>query len=301
MSRSSTSSLRAALLLALAALTLLLALPTAASAQIGEWRHGWEVVQLVRLAPPTGTPIFYLGDSTARESTVRDALWTLQLRRLAAAAGRTTATRVFTLASHGQTFRMDRQFIAAMPPRGAHTPRGIALIGVGLSRFIGPPIGRPSAAVTRPAPGKPPVLHPWIQHLYTDRPPLPLSRKHELVPRWMRRRWAGFHRDLGANFAAIDRLLALCRAKGLRPVFVDLPLDVRVVGHGLDKARADYHAGCRRLARRYHAPYLSLQPPPLPTGVYWDLMHLLPPGSHRWQLRFSHRLVDLLPRVQPAT
>lgn len=302
MSRSSTSSLRAALLLTLAALTLLLVLPAAAAAQIGEWRHAWEVVQLTRLAPPRGTPVFYLGDSTARESTVRDALWTLQLRRRAAAAGRTTATVVFTLASHGQTFGMDRQLVASMPPRPDHTPRGIALIGVGLSRFIGPPVRRQPSAVTPPAPGRGPVLHPWIQHLYTDRPPLPLTRKHELVPRWTRRRWAGFHANLSANFGALDRLLALCRARGLRPVLVDSPLDVRVVGHGLDKARAAYRAGCRRLARRYHAQYLSLQPPaPLPNADFWDLMHLLPPGERIWQSRFSRRLAKLLPKEQPAT
>ena len=301
-SRSSTSKPRAALLLALAALTLLLVLPAAASAQIGEWRHAWEVVQLVRLAPPQGTPIFYLGDSTARESTVRDALWTLQVRRRATAAGRTTATVVFTLASHGQTFGMDRQLVASMPPRADHTPRGIALICVGLSRFIGPPIRRQPSAVTPPAPGRGPVLHPWIQHLYTDRAPLPLTRKYELVPRWMRRRWTGFRSSLSANFAALDGLLALCRARGLRPVFVDAPLDVRVVGHGLDKARAAYHAGCRRLARRYHAPFFSLQPPaPLPTADFWDLMHLLPPGERIWQSRFSHRLVKLLPKDQPAS
>jgi hypothetical protein len=300
-SGSSTSSLRAALLLALAALTLLLMLPTAASAQIGEWRHAWEVVQLVHLAPPGGTPIFFLGDSTAREATVSDAAWTRQLQRRAAAAGRTTATVVFTLATHGQTFGMDRQLIAAMPRRADHAPRGIALIGVGLSRFIGPPIRRPPSVVTPPPPGTVLVLHPWSQHRYTDRVPLPLARKQELVPRWMRRRWAGFHSNLSANFAALDRLLALCRAKGLRPVLVDTPLDVRVVGHGLDKARAVYRAGCRRLARRYHAPYLSLQPPsPLPTADYWDLMHLLPPGERVWQSRFSRRLAKLLPKAQPA-
>ena len=67
-----SSVARAALVLALAALALL-ALPAAAAARTGEWRHVWEVVQLVQKRPPWGTPIFYLGDSAARESTVRDA------------------------------------------------------------------------------------------------------------------------------------------------------------------------------------------------------------------------------------
>lgn len=301
MSGSSTSSLRAALLLALAALSLPLALPAAASARVGDWTHAWEVVQLVRLTPPKGTPIFYLGDSTARESTVRDALWTLQLRRRAKAAGRTTATVVFTLASHNQTLGMDDQLIAAMPPRQPHTPRGIAVIGVGLSRFIGPPAGSRPSAVTAPAPGKAPALQRWTQHRYTDRAPLPLTRKYELVPRWMRHRWAGFHSNLSKNLRAVRRLITLCRARGLRPVLLDLPLDERVVGHGLDRPRSAYRAGCRRLARRYRVPYLSLAgPAPIPTSSFWDLMHLLPPGSGVWQSRLSGRLARMLPRKQPS-
>ena len=301
MHASSTTAARAALLVTLAALLLLLALPAAASARIGEWRHAWEVVQLAQLRPPLGTPVFYLGDSTARESTVRDALWTQQLRRRAAAAGKTTATVVFTLASHGQTFRMDRQLLSAMPARTAGTPPGIAVIGVGLSRFIGPPVRRRPAAVKPPAAGRAPVLHPWVQHLYTDREPLPLTRKHELVPRWMDRRWDGFRRYRRDNLRAVDRLLALSRARGLRPVLLEMPLDVRVVGGGLDRPRGAYQAALRRLAKRHHAEYLSLNARgALPTGVFWDLMHLLPPGSQAWQSRLSDELVRLLPRTQPA-
>jgi hypothetical protein len=298
---SPTAATRAALLVTLAALTLLLMLPAGASARIGEWRHAWEVVQLVQNTPPRGTPIFYLGDSTTRESTVRDAPWTLQLRRRAAAAGKTTATAVFTLASHGQTFRMDRQLLSAMPARAAGAPPGIAVIGVGLSRFIGPPVRRRPAAVKPPAPGKAPVLHRWVQHLYTDREPLPVTRKHELVPRWMDRRWEGFRRYRRDNLRAMDRLLALSRAKGLRPVLLEMPLDVRVVGGGLDRPRGAYRVALRRLARRHDADYLSLRARgPLPTGFYWDLMHLLPRGSQAWQSRLSDELVKLLPRTYPA-
>ena len=294
-----SSVARAALVLALAALTLLL--PASASARIGEWRHAWEVVRLVQKRPPLGTPVFYLGDSTTRESTVRDAIWTLQLRRRAAAAGKTTATVVFTLASHGQTFRMDRQLLSAMPARVAGAPPGIAVIGVGLSRFIGPPVRRPPAAVKPTAPGRTPVLHRWVQHLYTDREPLPLTRKEELVPRWMDRRWGGFRRYRRANLRAVDRLLALSQAKGLRPVLLEMPLDVRVVGGGLDRPLGAYRVALRRLARRRDADYLSLRTRgPLPTGFYWDLMHLLPRGSQAWQSRLSDELVTLLPRTHPA-
>ncbi len=246
--------------------------------------------------PPQGTPVFYFGDSTARESTVRDARWTRQLRRRAAAADKTTAVVAYTMASHGQTFRMDRQLASAMPAREAGASPGIALIGVGLSRFIGPPVRQRPAAVEPPAAGQAPVVHAWTQHLYAGRPPLPLARKRELVPRWMDRRWAGFTRWRRVNLRAVGELLALCRNRGLRPVLVELPLDVRLVGHRLDRPRRSYRAGLRRLAARHDVPYVSLQDPtPLPTSFYWDLMHLLPPGTRVWQSRLSDVVVELLP------
>ena len=99
----------------------------------------------------------------------------------------------------------------------------------------------------------------------------------------------------------MSRLITLCRGKGLRPVLLNLPLDLRVVGHGLDRPRIAYSAGCRRLARRYHVPYLSLAgPAPIPTSSFWDLMHLLPPGSARWQSLLTDDLVRLLPKEQPT-
>ena len=292
--------LSAALLLVLAALALLLALPAAAPAVVGDWKHAWQVVQLVNLQRPAGPVIYYLGDSTARESTADDAGWTAQLRRRAANAGKMPHAAVYTLAAHGQTFGMDAELVRALPPVRAGGPRGIVVIGVGLSRFIGPPAGVRRAAVAPPPAGKAPELDSWYRHLYTTRWPLPLTRKEELVPRWMDRRWAGFRQNRRANLHAIARVVSACRAKGLRPVLLDLPLDLRVVGHGLDRARRSYRSGCRRLARRHDVTYLSLSGPPLPSSDYWDLMHLLPPGSATWQSRVTRALVGLLPKAGPS-
>jgi hypothetical protein len=191
---------------------------------------------------------------------------------------------------------MDGELIRAIPMTVAGAPQGIVLIGVGLSRFIGPPVEVRRAAVKPPPPGTPAKLDRWLRHLYTDRAPLPLARKEELVPRWMERRWAGFKRSRRANLIAIDRLVSLCRAKGLRPVLLELPLDLRVAGRGLDTARRAYRSGCRRLARRQDVEFLSLAGTRLPSGDYWDLMHLLPPGAAVWQSRLTSALVRLLPR-----
>jgi hypothetical protein len=267
---------------------------------VDDWTHAWEVVQLVQAQPATSVTVYLLGDSVARESVVDDAAWTAQLQERAAAAGRASPT-AFTIAGHNQTFGMDRQLIRALPGTPEGVPRGIVIISVGLSRFIGPPLTQPPAVVEPPPAGGLPVLSVWERHRYSDREPLSRARKRALVRRWMERRWDGFVGNRFANLVAILRLVDTCRKRGLRPVLLDQPLDLVVVRGGLDAPRDSYRSACRRIARRHHFTYLAYADPPrLPTACFWDLMHLLPPGSERWQSRLSDQLVELLPEAPPA-
>ena len=288
---------RATLVVGLAALALLVLLPTASAvAGVDDWQHTWEVVQLVKAlqmrdTPPNGTMIYYLGDSIARESTVSDSVWTDMLGRKAARVGKVPAFG-YTVAGHNQTFGMDEKIVQGLPATRPGQPYGILLIGVGISRFIGPPTPQ------QPFPVDPPLqLSPWVQHLYDGRAPLSSARKHELVQRWMDRRWAGFKRNKAANLAAIGRLIVAAKAKGLKPVILDLPLNVAVVGSGLDKPRTAIRAGCTDLASKYHIPYVHFTKViGLPSSDFWDLHHLLKPGHKLWQARLSDELVKLLPR-----
>ena len=281
-----------------------LAVPSAAAAPaaVDDWTHDWEVVQLMQSQPATSVVVYYVGDSTARESVVDDPLWTTQLQERAAAAGKTSSAVAYSLTAHSQTFGMDGQLIRALPATPEGVPRGIVIIGLELTRFIGPPLTQPAAAVVPPSPGEPPVLSPWARHKYADRSPLSLAHKRALVPRWMERHWEDFVDNRSANLAAIARLVDACRKKGLRPVLLDLPLDLAVARHGLDAPRDSYRAACRRLARRRDVPYLSYQRPlRVPSACFWDLMHLLPPGGERWQSLLTDEVVRLLPKDQPAT
>ncbi len=274
----------------------------AASAAVDDWTHDWEVVQLMRSQPPASVVVYYVGDSTARESVVDDQLWTAQLQARATAAGRASSAVAYSLTAHSQTFGMDGQLVRALPATPEGVPRGIVVIGVELTRFIGPPLKQPAAAVAPPSPGEPPVLSPWARHRYADRAPLSLARKRALAPRWMERHWKGFVDNRSANLSAIGRLVDACRKKGLRPVLLDLPMDLAVVRHRLDTPRDSYRAACRRLARRLHFPYLAYgRPLRVPNACFWDLMHLLPPGGERWQSLLTDELVRLLPKEQPAT
>ena len=101
---------------------------------------------LAAFRPPPQAMVYALGDSITRESISSDSAWTRQLRNRAGAAGKAVPA-AFTLAGHSQTFGMDGQLVAAIPPRWAGQPRGIVLIGFGLSGFIEPPDKQTPAAL----------------------------------------------------------------------------------------------------------------------------------------------------------
>jgi hypothetical protein len=300
------AGVRVALVAALAALSLLVLVTPALAAGVDDWQHTWEVVRLAkalqgRAIPPRGAFVYYLGDSIARESTVSDKAWTAQLARRAQKAGKVTAFG-YTVAGHNQTFGMDERILQGLPPTQSGQPRGILLIGVGISRFIGPPTPMDPWPLDPPPAGQLPELSPWGQHHYDGRPPLSSTRKRELVQRWMDRRWAGFQSNKAANLAAIGRIIETAKAKGLRPVILDLPLNVAVVGAGLDRPRAAISSGCTDLARRHGIKYLHFtKAVGLPSADFWDLHHLLEPGYRRWQSRLSDELVKVLPTPSAAS
>ena len=277
----------------------------AASAGVDDWVHTWEVVRLVDYRqsqpwPPDGIMVYYLGDSIARESTVSDASWSGQLERRAGSAGKANAFG-FTVAGHNQTFGMDERIVAGLPVTPDRQPRGIVLIGVGISRFIGPPTPWTAPASTRSRRTSSRRSARGSSTVYDGRAPLSPARKRELVARWMERRWDGFQANRGDNFAAISRLIAACKAKRLRPILFDLPLNLAVVGHGLDKPLSVIHGRCADIARRNGIKYLHFNRSlGLRSAAFWDLHHLLSPGYARWQSRLSDEVVKLLPDAQPV-
>ncbi len=274
----------------------------ARAGSVDDWQHEWEVLRLVKylqgqVSPPAGPMVYDLGDSITRESITSDARWTSQLDRRATGALKALPFRAWTLAGHNQTFGMDEQLVGAIPATPDGQPKGIVLIGVGISRFIGPPL--PKAPVSLAPAVTDPGLSPWQRHVYDGRPPLSLTRKKELVPHWMERRWTPFQNNLDANFAAITRIIEVCEDKGLRPVLLDQPLDMKIVGTGLDKPRLKIRNRCdglvRRFGKTYGVRYLRFtKSVAIPTQDYWDMHHLFDPGARIWQTRLSDELVRIL-------
>ena len=269
--RRSRAGLRV-LALTLGAVVLLALAPATAAAGVDDWVHIWEVVRLVdhqqsQPTPPGGVFVYYLGDSIARESIISDASWTRSLARRTAAAGKVTVSSARGLAGHNQTFGMDRTIVEGLPATPERQPRGIVLIGVGISRFIGPPVPLKLPKLDPVESGVEPPLSPWVQHHYDDRRPLSLARKRELVPRWMDRRWAGFRASKKKNVAAIQDVITLCKSKGLRPVLIDLPLDLRVVGSGLAEAEDRHPHRDGRARQAEQDPLRALQQVPEPAEL----------------------------------
>jgi hypothetical protein len=252
---------------------------------VGDWKHAWQVVGLLQARPPRGRMVYYLGDSTARESIVSEASWTAQLKRLGA-----HGVRAYTLAGHGETFAMDARLVRALP-----RSRGLALIGVSLSRFIGPPVRGSAAHPARFPPGTAPRLSPWRQHVNDALPAMTQAEKRERVAHWRRTRTPAFFRYRAANLAVLGKLVQACRGRGLTPVLIDLPLNEAVVRHGLDAPRSSYRSGCRALTSRLGIRYVSfLHALGLPSSDFFDICHLVRSGYTKWQLRLSRAVAKLL-------
>ncbi len=253
--------------------------------KVGEWRHAWQVVGLLRAQPPKRPVALLFGDSTAREALVSDESWTRQLRSLGA-----PVTAAYTLASHGQSFRIDRRFVEQLPPL-----RGAALIGVGLSRFILPlgkgPVGRPATF----AAGEPRELGPWPRHYFDARGSKTAAAKLERVSQWRKTRSAAFRWLLPANLRELARLVEACRSRGLEPVLVQLPLNDTVVAGSLDPEREALSRGCAEVAARLGVRFID-QPVArdLTDADFYDTVHLLHSGAVKWQRALAARTAKLL-------
>ena len=123
------------------------------------------------------------------------------------------------------------------------------------------------------------------------------AEKQGRVEHWRHARTPAFLRYRTANLRALGRLIAVCRSRGLQPVLVELPLDVAVVRHQLDRQRASLRAGCRAVAVRYGVRFLPFQlTPHLPSSGFFDICHMVRAGYTKWQAGLSRWVMRLLPR-----
>jgi hypothetical protein len=104
---------------------------------------------------------------------------------------------------------------------------------------------------------------------------------------------------LASNFSTsagvLEKLIRVCRARGYRPVLLELPRDIAIIGGRLSAPTAKYRERCRALAGKYGIPYVNLEPEAtLPDSSFYDLWHLVEPGREVWQDLLSERTAALL-------
>ena len=255
--------------------------------------HILHVITRLNAKPPNVTVVYLLGGSSARECTISDSNWGVQVRRLGG-----PRVRTYNFGSNGQTYAQDSTIVGKLP-----AVPSIVLIGVSLGRYMQASTG----AATWDGDQSIASLGPWLharrsarsycQHHYSVRNRLTDAQKKAYVRWWLTERYSIFKENVDGNVAALDQLIVTCQTLGLHPVLLELPLNVQIVGHAFDKPLKVYRQSCRALAKKYGIPRINfLRKVHLVSSDFADLFHLVEPGRVKWQLRLSKTVVSLLER-----
>ena len=261
-------------------------------APVGDVMHIKETqAYLGGLTSPISPPlVYYIGDSTARESIVGED----ELRVKVLALGG-PEIQPYVLASRNQTFPLDRVIADGLPDEPA-----LVLISVALSRFTNPPASNPTL-------GEPldPIasMSPWHQHLYSTADMLTVAEKRAKVQHWLAKRYPVFKKNEATEVARLKALVAACQQRGWRVALVELPVNKAIIGHKFDAPIARYRADCVKLADDAGIRFLRF------TGVvsggnrnFYDIIHLVgnssTGGRGKWQARLAAEVVKLLAQPQ---
>ena len=216
------------------------------------------------LTPPISPPlVYYVGDSTSRESIVSEDKWRDEILALGG-----PEVQPYVLASRNQTYPLDRVIAGGLPDEPA-----LVLISVALSRFTNPPASDPDLGEPL---GPTPTLSPWRQHLYSTADMLTVAQKRAKVQHWLAKRYPVFKKNEAREVARLKALVAACQQRGWRVALVELPVNKAIIGHKFDAPIARYRADCVKLAGDAGIRFLRF------TGVvsggnrnFYDIIHLV--------------------------
>ena len=105
-----------------------------------------------------------------------------------------------------------------------------------------------------------------------------------MVTQWQQERWPQFQRNHRYDLGVLESAVRLSLKRGQHPVIIDLPRNMAIIGHQLDRPLALYHEGCRAIARRNG------------NQDFRDLWHLLPQSRYKWQRQLSQVTASLMKR-----
>lgn len=244
-----------------------------------DWQHAVQVVANLRDKHPKVPLIVLLGGSSARECTVDDEHWTSQIERRSE-----YEVLTYNLGSKHRTYAQDLEFVKLLP----RVPT-IVYIGVNLGRFCVTP---QSATVRLP---KPRPLTYYHQHVYSRNRIQSASEKRYYVSYWLQRRYPEFQAHYSGELAILQKIIRVCKQRGLRVALLDLPRDLPVIGSAFDAPVSRYHDGCSRLSRTWDVPWLHfVAAARFVDRDFFDIFHLVEPGREKYQSILSDKTIRLL-------
>ena len=112
---------------------------------------------------------------------------------------------------------------------------------------------------------------------------------------WLAVKYPRFRQRYAGNNATLRALIALCQERGFYPVLVELPANLRIIGHSWDGARDRYRRGARTAAADFGIPYEDFVAHiGLVSSDFVDVAHLVEPGRAKYQRRLSRLVVSKL-------
>src|SRR5665647_2841878 len=99
------------------------------------------------------------------------------------------------------------------------------------------------------------------------------------------------------NLGQLERLIRASKARGLRPVMLDLPRNMVVIKDRFYRPIQRYHQGCRALAGEYSIPFVNfVGAANLVDRDFYDIAHVVEPGRTKFQRLLSDKTIDLIKR-----
>jgi hypothetical protein len=279
-----TRHLRPVVLAALVAALAALVWPASSPALTGgsDWYHALDVAAALRSSPPKVPVLLIFGGSVARECMVSDRDWAAQVQRRGG-----PEVLSYNIASRTRTYYEDVALVKALPRMKA-----IVYIGINLERFCSPVQSYTISIAPDPARSANYSLHHVTQSQTQS-----LATKQATVRYWLNTRYPVFRSRLSYNLRQVERVILACKRKGLRPVMLDLPRNMAVIGSAFDAPIRQYHRGCEALSDKYGVPFVNfVREARLVNGDFLDLAHLVEPGRPKFQRLLSDRSILLLKR-----
>jgi hypothetical protein len=178
----------------------------------------------------------------------------------------------------------------------------LVLIGVNVGRYTHRPVAPYAAsAVYRSAALASSLtlgqVDDYYQHRFRSSNILTAAKKRALLTEWIRKRYPVFQDRFPYNADRLRNLVAVCQERGFSVVLFNLPLNLKIIQHRLDRPRARYRRNCEAVSTRYGVPWIDFVAKlRLANSDFGDNWHLVEPGRAKWQKRLSRTVIAWLKR-----